>query len=423
MPDRAPEPNLPRSAPRQAPGIAAGTRSRTAPRARLSRVLLCGRARSLAGGVLGLGGCAVVLASSAEEARGLLAETAPDRAIDLAVLDAALPGARGASLAEACPAGRSRAGLVLLGDPAAPLTARDAARTGLLDVLEPGAAALPRVAAALRRVEASASREAAREADRRRERRRSRRLARRCSRLEARCAEVEARRQEISEQVESLCGDLVAAYQELADRLDAAESGESGESGGAGGCGGSGQAGGAAAAARPLDERLADELGLEPVIRSTLEHLVEAAGPTNAAVFLPASHDEFSLGGYVSHTCTSESASMLLEHLADVAAPKLSEAAGPVHLTDNAQLAAWFEADAAWLDDSELLGVPCLLESGDDAECLAVVVLFRDRDQPYQAGALEACERLGPVLAACLHRLIRVHHRAGYAAADDGEPA
>lgn len=336
--------------------------------------------------------------------------------MDLAVLDAALPGARGLSLALEFSQKPAHAGVVLLADKNGPVSVAAAAAAGLLDLIEadlPAAALATRFDVALQRVRSQRRREAAR----RRERRQARRLARRCDDLEARCIEVEAARLAISEQVETLCGDLVNAYQELADRLDAAESLDP-------------HADAANHPDRPdrpadLETSLRGELGLEPVIRTTLEHLVAVSGGTNAAIFLPASMNEYSLGGYVHPTATPESASMLLEHLADVVAPKLAEAVGPIHLTDNDQLAAWFDDDAAWLDDSELLGVPCMLESDDDseAETLAVVLLFRDRDQPFGAEVLEACERLGPVLAESLHRVIRVHHRLGFSSEDFGDGA
>ncbi len=414
MPDPAPEP-LRRVSPKPARAAATARPARPAAAARrpvaAPRVLLCGQAAALAEALRSsdLGAC-LVLAATADEARDRLAETAPGARIDLAVLDAEMAGAEGLRLAEEVAASRRgrRPGLVLLRQADRRVSVAEASRAGLLDVLDadgPPRAAAGRLVAALRRVEQAARRDDAR----RRDRRRSRRLARRCEALESRCAEVESERQAISDQVEALCGDLVGAYQELSDRLDAAA------------C----EPGLAPASSAPggdLAELLADELGLEPVIRTTLEHLVAVAGATNAAIFLPASMDEYSLGGYVNHTCTTESAGMLLEHLADVVAPKLAAAAGPVHLTDNAQLAAWFDDDAAWLDDSEFLGIPCTLGGEEDeaeAECLAVVLLFRESDQPFDAATLTTCETLGPVLADVLQRLIRVHHRTGYTAAED----
>ncbi|BAM04421.1 hypothetical protein PSMK_22620 [Phycisphaera mikurensis NBRC 102666] len=383
-------------------------------------MLLAGEAAGLAGVLeaLRVRGRGVEVVRSEDDAatREALAETAPGRRADLAVLDATTRSSGGAALAAEF-AGRRCRRVVLLANS---FDAAEAARLGLLDLIDPAlppAAASARLAGALDRVAADAAARALRS----RERRRSRRLLDRCSALEARCAAVEADRKVIADQVETLCSDLVGAYQELADRIDAKMSAAVGSDADAD------AAAAAPPAARDLRDTLGDHLGLEPVIRSTLEHLVSAAGGTNAAIFLPASMDEFSLGGYVNHTCNDESAGMLLEHLADVVAPKLSCAAAPVHLTDNDQLAAWFGQDAAWLDDSEFIGVPCSLNPADagggaaeeDAECLAVVVLFRDGDQPFGAAALEACESLGPVLAAALHRVIRVHHRSGLATPDD----
>ncbi|MEM8782546.1 MAG: hypothetical protein AAGE65_06760 [Planctomycetota bacterium] len=215
-------------------------------------------------------------------------------------------------------------------------------------------------------------------------------INRRIRRLRRLCRQLNEARIDVSHQVDVLCSDLVTAYQELAQQFqNTVQTSE-------------------------FNGIVSDELDLETLLRKTLEYLVSKAGATNAAIFLPATLDEYSLGGYVNYDCTADSADMLLEHLADVIAPKLAEQDEYVHFESNQELHEWFDADAAYLDDSEVIGVPCHAGQGDDRECLAVVVLFRDRDTPFDAAALDACSSLGPALGEALEKVIRVHHRVSF---------
>ena len=118
-------------------------------------------------------------------------------------------------------------------------------------------------------------------------------------RLKKLCKRLDAARSEVSDQVDILCNDLVTAYQELAVQMQDAV-----------------QTSGFTAV-------IDGELDLETVLRKTLEHLVSKAGPCNAAIFLPANMDEYSLGGYVNYDCPKDAADMLLQHLADVLAPRI----------------------------------------------------------------------------------------------------
>jgi GAF domain-containing protein len=151
-----------------------------------------------------------------------------------------------------------------------------------------------------------------------------------------------------------------------------------------------------------------DELDLEALLRVTLEHLMTKLGPSNAAIFLPATLDEYSLGGYVNYDCTSESADMLLEHLADTLAPRVASADDMVHLTQREDIERWIGEDAGTLGDAGILAVPCMSED----ECLAVLVLFRDVDQPFEEEHLDRVSSLGPMLGDALEKIIRVHHRS-----------
>lgn len=205
----------------------------------------------------------------------------------------------------------------------------------------------------------------------------------RIRRLRRICKKLNIARQEVTQQVDILCNDLVTAYQELAAQMQHV------------------------VYTSEFAALVRNELDLENLLRKTLEYLVHKAGSTNAAIFLPATGSEYSLGGYVNYDCTPDSADLLLQHLADVVAPLLAERDAPVHITDNQTLGEWLGDDFAYLADSHVLGFAC----PHDDETLAVVVLFRDGSQPFDADVLETTAAIAPLLGQAMARIIRVHHR------------
>lgn len=205
----------------------------------------------------------------------------------------------------------------------------------------------------------------------------------RVERLRRVCRKLNEARLEVSEQVNVLCNDLVAAYQDLADQMNSATQ------------------------VTEYTAMVRNELELEVLVRRTLEYLLQKAGPTNAAIFLPSSADEYTLGGYVNYDCTSDSADLLLDHLADVLAPRLAATSDVLHVRDNETLSSLLGDDAAYLADSHLLGVACNHED----ETLAVIALYRDAEEPYSQMAIDTLHAVGPLLAAHLTKIIRIHHR------------
>lgn len=207
----------------------------------------------------------------------------------------------------------------------------------------------------------------------------------RVRKLKRLCRKLNDARLEVTEQVDVLCNDLVTAYQELAVQVQNVT-----------------QTAG-------YREAIGQELDLEAVLRKTLEYIIQQAGPCNAAVFLPSSADEFSLGGYVNYDCTKESADMLLQHLADVLAPMVaSKGEELMHVTDNRSLDELLGDDWNYLADCDLLALPV----NHDGEALAVIALFRDNDQPFTEPAIDAMSSIANQMGELLGRIIRVHHRA-----------
>lgn len=287
---------------------------------------------------------------------------------DLALIADALPDGGGIELATRIARDHADTRAIVLADPSRAAAGFAAIRAGITDVLLTPLAPDALDAALIHALDAQKHERSQRD---------------RVERLRRLCKKLNQARLDVTDQVDVLCNDLVSAYQELANQMQQV------------------------AATSEYHALVRDELDLEQVLRKTLEYAIEKAGPTNAAIFLPATMDEYSLGGYVNYDCTSDSADMLLDHLADVLAPRVAERDELVHLTDNGTLAHWIGDDAAYLADSHVLA----FAAHHEGESLAVVALFRDGDEPFHESVIEAAGAVGPVLGETLARVIKVHHR------------
>lgn len=149
------------------------------------------------------------------------------------------------------------------------------------------------------------------------------------------------------------------------------------------------------------------ELDIEQLLRSTLEFVLARSGPTNAAVFLPTTSGDYSLGAYVNYDCPKETVDILLDHIANTVAPKFEPSEKLMNLTTDESLRRFIGEDAAWLGDSGVVGFACRHEG----EVLAIVMLFRDRTSPFGPLLLDQLRMIGEVFAAQLARVIHIHHR------------
>ncbi|MBX3359184.1 MAG: hypothetical protein KF745_12245 [Phycisphaeraceae bacterium] len=149
------------------------------------------------------------------------------------------------------------------------------------------------------------------------------------------------------------------------------------------------------------------ELDIESLLRTTLEFVLAKCGPTNAAVFLPTTSGDYSLGAYVNYDCIKETVDVLLDHLANSVAPKFENRIGIAHLTTREAMAQAIGHDAGWLDESEVVAFCCR----HDGEVLAICLLFRDRHSPFTPALLSQLQTVGELFADQLARVIRIHHR------------
>jgi FixJ family two-component response regulator len=206
---------------------------------------------------------------------------------------------------------------------------------------------------------------------------------RRVDRLKRICKRLNNARQEVSEQVETLCDDLASAYDDLADQMSSAT------------------------LSSEFSALVQQELDVESLLRTTLEYLLSKLGPTNAAVFLPTGHDDYDLGAYVNYDVPKETADFLLDHLADVIAPRFDQERLMRRFESEADLRAVLDDDAEWLAESEVVVFAC----HEDDECLAIITLFRDRSSPFTPDHLAQLEVLREVFGQQLAKVVRIHHR------------
>ncbi len=167
------------------------------------------------------------------------------------------------------------------------------------------------------------------------------------------------------------------------------------------------------------------ELDIEALLRSTLEFLLARTGPTNAAVFLPTTSGDYSLGAYVNYDCPKDTCDLLLDHMASAVAPKFENQLEMAHIVGTTNLERRLGEHAAWIGDSALAAIACR----HGHETLAIMTLFRDRRTPFSPVLLEQVRAISELFAAQLARVIHIHHRhlpkekwgmLGDAPADDG---
>jgi GAF domain-containing protein len=202
-------------------------------------------------------------------------------------------------------------------------------------------------------------------------------------RLKRACRRLTSDRHSVVRQVDSLCTDLVQAYQELADQMNQVTT------------------------AAEFSSLIRQELDIESLLRTTLEFILARSGPTNAAIFLPTTTGDYSLGAYVNYDCPKETCDILLDHLANAVAPRFEGSGRVKHLRSADEFEQYIGDDADWLEDSEVLGLACEHEE----ETLAIIMLFRDRRNGFGEPLLEQLQTVGALFAGQLARVIKVHHR------------
>lgn len=206
---------------------------------------------------------------------------------------------------------------------------------------------------------------------------------RKAQRLKRMCHKLNDARQEVTKQVRSLCNDLSTAYDEMAGQMAKFS------------------------LASEFSSIIRSELDVESLLRAALEYTLAKVGSTNAAVFLPTSSHDFSLGAYVNYDCPKETADILLDHLANVVAPRMEGDDRLISLSPGREMDEIFGDEAEWLCDSNTVMFSCQHEG----ECLAVVILFRDMATPFTDEHVDILDTICEQFAQQLGRVVHIHHR------------
>lgn len=202
-------------------------------------------------------------------------------------------------------------------------------------------------------------------------------------RLKKTCTTLDSARVEVSKQVSSLCNDLVDAYRELSEQMTQVT------------------------IAGEFSAQIRMELDVESLLRTALEYILVKTGPTNGAVFLPSTSRDFSLGAYVNYDCPKDTADMLLENLANTAAPRMEHEERILLLENDRDVREFLGEHAHWLEGNDVLVFSCRHEQ----ECLAVILLFRERARPFPESLLLTLRTIADAFGRQLSRVIHVHHR------------
>lgn len=198
------------------------------------------------------------------------------------------------------------------------------------------------------------------------------------------CKELNTARHEISEQVDVLCKDLVNAYQDIAGQMDEV------------------------AVSSEFKTLLSQELDVEDLLRTALQYLLTKTGPTNAAVFLPDSDQNYGLGAYVNYDCPRESITALLDHLCYSICPQMALETEIISFDDTQEFCDWIDTDSDFLTDAQVIAFSCMHKE----ECLAVVVLFRNKADRFTDDLAGTLDTLRSIFAEQLSNIIKIHHRA-----------
>lgn len=149
------------------------------------------------------------------------------------------------------------------------------------------------------------------------------------------------------------------------------------------------------------------ELDVEAILRHTLEFVLAKLGPTNAAIFLPGSTGDYQLGAYVNFSCPKDTAEVMLDHLANIAAPRLEKSIGVLALPDARAIQEAVGEGVEWLGNQHALAFACRQED----ETLAVFMIFRDRATPFADHAHSLLDMIREQFGRQLAKVIRIHHR------------
>ena len=206
----------------------------------------------------------------------------------------------------------------------------------------------------------------------------------RIERLAEACERLRASKNEMSDQVDVLCGDLATAWSSIKDQMSIVET------------------------TTEFRTLIGQELDVEQMLRTSLEYIMEKVGPTNGVVYLREAEGDYGVGAYVNYEWQDRNILPTLEQLGTAVCPQMLNDPGLLKFDDASDFAQCEGVDTALFADAEV--VACSCPRADD--CLAVLVLFRRDTTPFTDSMASVLDALRTVLAEQLGRILRVHKRS-----------
>jgi hypothetical protein len=197
------------------------------------------------------------------------------------------------------------------------------------------------------------------------------------------CRELSASRDEMSEQVDVLCGDLASAYRSMRDQMSDA------------------------VIVSEFNTLISQELDVEDMLRTALEYMLRRLGPTNAVVYLPESPGRFGIGAYVNYDMTDRDPMPLYKALGNSICDSLRDEHSLVRYEDGGAWARSNQIETELLDNSEIIAFACRARG----ETLAILTFFRDASSPFEDSIAGMLDSLRDALGAQLGRIVRIHRR------------
>ncbi len=163
------------------------------------------------------------------------------------------------------------------------------------------------------------------------------------------------------------------------------------------------------------------ELDLESLLRTALEFTLRKVGPTNAAIFLRNTCDDFEVGAYANYDTPRDSCEDMLGSLA-ACMPESVGTTQPALFHSADDIVGVLGHLPAALRDSSVLAIGC----SDGGEAGALLVLFRDRRQGFGDVAHRTLRIVGRAFGEQAERIRRtqVRHlgKSDWMGAKDPEP-
>lgn len=206
----------------------------------------------------------------------------------------------------------------------------------------------------------------------------------RIERLVEACEQLRESKDEMSDQVDVLCGDLASAWSSIKDQMSIVET------------------------TTEFRTLISQELDVEQMLRTSLEYILEKIGPTNGVIYLREGEGQYGIGAYVNYEWQDRNIVPTLEELGRTVCPQMMQDPGLLKFDDASEFAQCESVDSVLFESSEVVACSC----PRDGDCLAVMVLFRSDTTPYTESMACILDALRGVLAEQLGRILRVHKRS-----------